>query len=61
MPFACPPLVAIGRPTVTSLSARVHAEPSMRGYEIFRDASSDASTFRNSSLTSATLLCFGIA
>ena len=38
------------------MSASVHAEPSLRGYENLRAASSDASTLCNSAFTSATLL-----
>src|SRR6266478_5395782 len=57
-------VVRISRATarsITSRSVSVHAEPSLRGYENLRVASSDASTRCNSAFTSATLLSLGIA
>ena len=42
--------------SITSLSVSVHGEPSLRGYENLRAASSDASTLSSSAFTSATLL-----
>src|SRR5437016_10234858 len=57
-------LYAISRSTTrsaTSLSASVHKEPSLRGYENLRAASSDTSTLCNSAFTLGTLFSFGIA
>ena len=57
-------LYAISRSTAraaTSLSASVHWEPSLRGYENLRDASSEARTLCNSAFTAAGLLPLGIA
>src|ERR1035437_10112282 len=57
-------LYAISRAAVrssTSLSASVHAEPSLRGYENLRAASSDASALSKSAFTSAMLFPFGMA
>ena len=57
-------LYAISRATARSIRSRnvsIHAEPSLRGYENLRGASSDASTRCMSAFTSATLLSFGIA
>src|SRR4029453_4062880 len=47
--------------SITSRSVSVHAEPSLRGYENLRVASSDASTRCNWAFTSAPLLSSGSA